>query len=287
MTSRLSDITDRTEGVRQLNSVVGAMTGIASARARTARAEIAAVDRYAKTVAAAMGRVGMRKTGDIVEQGNVPEHLTLVVFCAEQGFVGAFSERVLDFVAADFATADIFLIGTRGGATAAERGIAPLWQAGLPSHSTSIPKFADRLVQVVLDHMTTGKSSSLEVIHTVWRSGAPHIERKVLFPADPAPRTNATVNAPLTNLPVQTLLEELGADYLHAQLCNAALHAFAAENEARMTVMTKAQAQIERELGTLEAIERRVRQEAITAEIIEIAAGELASRHADQAGADK
>jgi F-type H+-transporting ATPase subunit gamma len=286
MTGRLSDITDRIEGVRQLDSVVGAMTGIASARARIARAEIAAVDRYASTVAAAIGRVGMGKAGDFVGQGTAPEPLTLVVFCAEQGFVGAFSERVLDFVAADLATADIFLIGTRGGATAAERGIVPLWQAGLPSHSASIPKFADRLVQVVLDHMTTGNSSALEVIHTVWRSGAPHIERKVLFPADPAPQSIAAVNAPLTNLPVQELLEELGADYLHAQLCHAALHAFAAENEARMIVMTKAQAQIERELGKLEATERRVRQEEITAEIIEIAAGEMASRHNHQAGVD-
>lgn len=287
MTGRLSDITDRIEGIRQLNGVVGAMTGIASARARTARAEIAAVDRFAATVAAAMGQVGMEKTGDIARQRTATETLTLVVFCAEQGFVGAFSERVLDFVAADLATADIFLIGTRGGATAAERGIAPLWQAGLPSHSASIPRFADHLVQVVLDHLAKGKSSSLEVIHTVWRSGAPHIERKVLFPADPAPKSDAAVNPPLTNLPVQVLLEDLGADYLHAQLCNAALHAFAAENEARMTVMTKAQAQIERELGMLEATERRVRQEAITAEIIEIAAGEMASRHSHQTGADK
>jgi F0F1-type ATP synthase gamma subunit len=41
-------------------------------------------------------------------------------------------------------------------------------------------------------------------------------------------------NAPLLNLAPEALLSELTADYLHAQLCNAALHAFAAENEARM-----------------------------------------------------
>ena len=45
-----------------------------------------------------------------------------------------------------------------------------------------------------------------------------------------------------------------------------------------MAVMTTAQAKIEREIKTLEATERRVRQEAITSEIIEIAAGEIASR---------
>ena len=278
MTDRLSDITDRIEGVRQLNGVVGAMTGIASARARTARAQIAAVDRYAATVAAAMGRVGLGKTPDVTGQMATSKPLTLVVFCAEQGFVGAFSERVLDFVGADLATADIFLIGTRGGATAADRGIAPLWQAALPSNSASIPKFADRLVQVVLEHVATGTPSVLEAIYTVWKSGTPHVKRRALFPVDPALQSNVTITTPLTNLPAQELLEELGADYLHARLCNAALHAFAAENEARMAVMTTAQAKIERELEALEASERRVRQEAITAEIIEIAAGEMASR---------
>ena len=295
MTDRLSGISDRIEGVRQLNSVVGAMTGIASARARTARAQIAAVDRYATTVAAAMGRVSLGDSGDARGSKPPPGKLALVVFCAEQGFVGAFSERVLDFAGADLATADIFLIGSRGAATAAERGVAPLWQAGLPSHSASIPKFADRLVQAVLDHIASGNPAALEAIYTVWRSGGPHIRRKVLFPADRAPKSNTgasanvsvPVSAPLTNLPTQALLEELGADYLHAQLCNAALHAFASENEARMSVMTSAQAQIRRELETLEATERRVRQEAITAEIIEIAAGEMASRRSKPAGTGK
>ena len=71
---------------------------------------------------------------------------------------------------------------------------------------------------------------------------------------------------------------ELTADYLHAQLCNAALHAFAAENEARMEAMAAAHNQIERQLSSLRATQRLVRQEEITAEIIELAAGETASR---------
>ena len=73
-------------------------------------------------------------------------------------------------------------------------------------------------------------------------------------------------------------MSELTADDLHAQLCNAALHAFAAENEARMEVMAAAHDQIERQLSALHARQQNVRQEEITAEIIELAAGETASR---------
>ena len=85
-------------------------------------------------------------------------------------------------------------------------------------------------------------------------------------------------NTPLLNLPSETLLIELTADYLHAQLCKTALHAFAAENEARMEAMASARSQIERQLSALQATRRTVRQEEITAEIIELAAGETASR---------
>ena len=88
----------------------------------------------------------------------------------------------------------------------------------------------------------------------------------------------ASGDALLQNLASETLLIALAADYLHAQLCNTALQAFAAENEARMEVMASARSQIERQLSTLQATQRIVRREEITPEIIELAAGETASR---------
>ena len=60
MTERLADINARIEGVRQLGAVVNAMKGIAAARARTARAQLDAVDSYAATIAAAISSVSSR-----------------------------------------------------------------------------------------------------------------------------------------------------------------------------------------------------------------------------------
>lgn len=74
------------------------------------------------------------------------------------------------------------------------------------------------------------------------------------------------------------LLGDLTAAYLHAQLCKAALHAFAAENEARLESMTDARTQIDRQLTIVQARQRTVRQDDITEEIIELAAGETASQ---------
>jgi F-type H+-transporting ATPase subunit gamma len=73
------------------------------------------------------------------------------------------------------------------------------------------------------------------------------------------------------------LIDSFGADYFHALVCRTALHAFAAENDARLEAMSAAGNQIARELEVFRATLRRVRQEAITAEIIELGTGAAAA----------
>jgi F-type H+-transporting ATPase subunit gamma len=280
MAERLADISARIDGMGQLGAVVNAMRGIAAARALQARAQIVAVDGYAATIAAAIGRaltLAPAARPGAVQRSTRP---ALVLFCAEQGFAGAFSERVLDAVGADLAASDLFLIGTRGAAAAAERGVAADWTSAMPSHSLGVPKLADRIAEALYARIATGDIDRLDAVFSQWSPGhGVHVARRRLFPLDMAqfhePKETA---APLLNMTPERLLSALTADYMHAQLCNTALHAFAAENEARMEAMASARSQIERQLASLLARRRLVRQEEITAEIIELAAGETATR---------
>jgi len=280
MTERLADITARIAGMSQLGAVVNAMRGMAAARAQQARGQLVAVDSYAATIAAAIGRSLALAPGVRPDGQGPAARPALVLFCAEQGFAGAFSERVLDGAAADLAGAELFLIGTRGGAVAAERGVAAGWKSPMPSHSLGIPKLADRIAEALFARIATGEINRLDTMFSQWQPGhGIRVECRRLLPLDMTtfarPRDGG---APLVNLAPDTLVSELAADYLHAQLCDAALHAFAAENEARMETMASARHQIERQLADLQAVQRQVRQEEITAEIIELAAGETASR---------
>jgi F-type H+-transporting ATPase subunit gamma len=52
---------------------------------------------------------------------------------------------------------------------------------------------------------------------------------------------------------------------------------FAAENEARMQAMVAARQSVSRRLDELTASSRRLRQEQITEEVVELAAGTIAS----------
>lgn len=278
MTERLADISARIDGIRQLGAVVNAMKGIAAARAHVARGQLAAVDSYAGTIAAAMARILIRDgvTAGDNTQGN--DKTGLLVFCAEQGFAGAFSERVLDSLGGGIDPANLFLIGTRGVSVAAARGVTPRWTAALPSHTPGIPKLADRITTAIFDAVGHDHIDRLDVIFTGWASGRPTVRRQRIFPIDLADLPPVTAEPPLIQLPKDALLASLGQDYFNAQVCKAALHAFAAENEARMEAMTSAGSQIARELEQFEATLRRVRQEAITAEIIELGTGAVAVR---------
>ena len=259
---------------------MNAMRGIAAARAQQARAQLTAVDRYETSIARAIARVLSLVPAD----HNAPTHnrgrLALVLVCAEQGFAGAFSERVLDAAGPDLGTAELFVAGTRGAAAIAERNIKPSWSREMPSHSTGIPKLAGTIATALYARLAMGDIHRLEAIFCRWQPGqGVQAARQVLLPLDPAAFASSVIMVPpLLNLAPAVLLQALTADYLHAELCHAALHGFAAENEARMEAMAAAHSQTERQLASLQATQRRVRQEEITAEIIELAAGEEASR---------
>jgi F-type H+-transporting ATPase subunit gamma len=280
MTERLADISAHISGIRQLGTVVNAMRGIAAARAQQARGQLVAVDRYAATIAVAIGRALALAPAPRPDGTRKSSRPALVLFCAEQGFAGTFSERLLDGVAGDLPAADLFLIGTRGRTVAQERGLATRWTSALPAHPLGIPKLADQILEALYARIAAGEIDRLDAVFSQWQPGrGGQVERRRLFPFDPSAfPPSAESDRPLVNLPPEALLNDLTADYMHAQLCNAALHAFAAENEARMEAMAAARAQIDRRLTDLQATQSRVRQEEITIEIIELAAGETASR---------
>jgi F-type H+-transporting ATPase subunit gamma len=283
MTDRLADISARIDGIRQLGAVVNAMKGIAAARASTARAEIEAVDSYAATIAAAISdALGPASAAPSMEsfRGQVEGCTGILVFCAEQGFAGAFSERVLDSIEDDLPGTSLFLIGTRGLSVAEARGIEPAWSAPMSSHTPGIPRLADRIATAIYRALGHGSVSQMDMVHAEWTSGQPRVVRQVLLPVDLSDLPPPGATRPLTQLPKDALIESLSGDYLHALVCRAALHAFAAENEARMEAMSAAGSQITRELGDFEATLRRVRQEAITAEIIELGTGAASARDA-------
>jgi len=77
------------------------------------------------------------------------------------------------------------------------------------------------------------------------RGASIKIDRHSLLPIDLSRFARPVQNhPPLTTLAPWALLERLASEYIYAQLCEAATHAFTAENEARMMAMASAKTNI-------------------------------------------
>ncbi len=281
MAERLADVSAQIQNIRQLEAVVTAMRGIAASRAQRARSLLGGIDAYSSVVSHAIGQaLTLMPADDRSGRRLRRDGMGLILFCAEQGFAGAFSERVFDAAIADLAHARTLVIGTRGLVLAEERGLAPSWSAAMATHVDAVPSLANDIADALYAQIADGAVSSVEIV--VPRSvsgGAVRIDRYSLLPLDLGLFARLPESMPpLTTLPPQELLERLTAEYVYARLCEAAMHAYEAENQARMMTMTAARSNIETRLVTLAQREQQLRQEEITSEIVELAAGAEALR---------
>lgn len=273
MAEDLASVRARIRGVQQLDAVIGAMRGIAAAHAQQSRALLPGVRAYAAVVSQAIAQA-LRLVDADARRGAAPGGVGRVVFCAEQGFVGGFAEHVLIQTAAR-GPADIFLVGSRGLLLAASHGIAPVWQSAMATQPAGISALCIRIAEALYEHMATTRIAAVDVVYPLWSSSVGlSVECRSLLPLDTTrfavPRTGMP---PLITLPPAELLTGLADEYVFASLCEAAMHAFAAENEARAAAMVRARSKVQDMLEDLALTEHRVRQEAITAELVELAAG--------------
>lgn len=281
MSERLSDVKARIGSVRQLSAVISAMRGIAAARAREASGELDGVRAYADTIAGAIGRAL-----SFLPEGQAPEagrdgggQRAVVALCAEEGFAGAFSEHVLEGAAALLSgrSGELLIVGDRGLIAAAERGLEVSWSTPMIIHVGQASDVASRIVDEVYRRVESDRVHEIFVVHAgTGSSGTAPLCQNRLVPFDfgqfPAVGGGS---APLMTLSPEALLARLAEEYVFAEICEALVLSFSAENEARLRAMIAAKSNVENVLDDLVARSRRLRQEEITNEILELAEGAL------------
>jgi F-type H+-transporting ATPase subunit gamma len=282
MADRLSDTVAQIQNVRQLNAVVTAMRGIAAARAQKGRSVLAGIEAYSEIIARTIGEaLNLLPVEATAPPAQDRPKRGLILFCAEQGFAGAFSERVFNAAGTDVDTATNLIVGTRGYAIAGDRGITVHWSTAMTTHIDGIPNFANQLAEVLYRYLAQNVFATVDVLFSRSISGSISVDRYSLLPIDFSRfECQPERERPLITLAPELLLERLAAEYIYAQLCQAAMHAFVAENEARMIAMLAAKSNTDTKLDALVRREQRLRQEEITIEIIELAAGAEAARSA-------
>lgn len=285
MTERLGDIEARLGSVHQLSAVIGAMRGIAAARTMEASKHLDGVRTYASTVALAIGRA-LALVPDMQDQPSGGQNgqggQVIIALCAEQGFAGSFSRRVLDHVRAMMQTGtdgrfELLLAGDRGLLSAIEYEITPDWSAPMIASTAQAASLSNRITDALFERIGRGDVQRVFLVHAIPdHAVVSNIVERQLVPFDFSRFAGlATDEPPLLNLSPRRLLSSLVEEYVFAELCEAVVLSYAAENEARMRAMMSAQRNVDETLETLTAAARLQRQEEITNEIGELSASIL------------
>lgn len=274
MSGRLAEVGQHLATTRELGVVVGAMRGIAAARVQEARQHLDGVRAYAATLGTAIGEALalLPEPQRPAATADGRAHTLVLALCAEQGFVGGFNERVLDAAQGVLDRgAQLWLLGERGELGARERGLLVDWTAPMAVHLDEVPALAGRLGDALYARLGSGTAQRVALVHG--QPGRSEVLVRSLLPFDYSRfAVSRRRQAPYLTLTPARLIADLADEYLYAELCEALVLSFAAENEARMQAMVAAQGNVEARRDELLAEFRRVRQDEITEEIVELSA---------------
>jgi len=276
---RYTQIHAHARSIAQLGNVISAMRGVAAARAQQSKQQLESVRRYADIVTGAISQILPIVPDEVIQRNDVHATKAVVLIGAEHGFAGAFSEHILTSAGSEIASLVLLVIGSRALRLVSARGLKPVWNAQMVSQLSNTSALADRICTELYHQIQIGHVNSIDVIHAkpVEPQGF-EILRQQLLPLDYTRfRQDEARQAPILNLTPQALLDRLTGEYLFAQLNEAIVHSFAAENSARLQTMNAARENIKQRMESLTSDERLARQSEITAEIVELATGSMAA----------
>ncbi|KWC91579.1 F0F1 ATP synthase subunit gamma [Burkholderia cepacia] len=285
MSNRLDEVQNRLGTVGELESVVRAMRGIAATRTQEALSRLpgirACADLIGLAIADAMG-IAAQCPSESREPPVTADTHVFIVIGAEHGFVGTYNQRVFQSICAPANVAvEYFVVGDRARAAADGLNLPVTWSSEMIGHADMVSDLAARIIDALYGRLRHGNASHVTLVHGAPQAaGESAVQSTSLLPFDfrrfePARRPFQ----PVVTLPIQQLQERLAEEYVYTQVCEAIILSFAAENEARMRAMIAAKRNIDDTAQRLNRDYHRLRQEQITAEIVELSTveGTLAS----------
>jgi F-type H+-transporting ATPase subunit gamma len=273
--TRLAEIQGHIASMDELLDIVGAMRSLAGMRVHEAQSALPGIRRYADSMAEAIGAALLLMPPPTAAP-EAPGRRALVLCATEHGFVGGFNEHLVEAAQAALEERDLlFVLGSRGGALALERGRQPSWLRPMATRLAGAPETVNQLAAELYRRIVRGEISRVEVMFSRYRQGsAPTIERRLLLPLDVVSLAlKQPRQPPLHNLSPRPLLEKLMAEYVFALLTEAAVESISSENAARFAAMESAHDNVTKKLSQLHQSAQQARQTEITAELLDLITG--------------
>ena len=282
----LIDLRRRIRAVKSTQQITKAMKMIAASRLRRAQDRVVASRPYAQRMLQVLQGLASRvdpEAHPLLQRGSADGRPLVIIVTADRGLCGSFNSNIIK-AAGQFIVTEgrgqqvtVGLVGRKGRDFFRRRGFEVLIdQTGIFQRLSFA--HAQDIASVAIEEFTAGRASSVHLIYNEFKSVM--AQRLIVEPLLPIPRIegDATPGTDYLYEPSpEAIFAELLPRYVEAQIYRALLESNASFFAAQMTAMDAATRNSSEMLDNLTLYMNKVRQAAITREIIEVVSGASAT----------
>jgi F-type H+-transporting ATPase subunit gamma len=283
----LIDLRRRIRAVKNTQQITKAMKMVAASKLRRAQARIMNARPYAAQMQRVLGSVAARVDSSVhplltVREARADSRTLLIIVTADKGLCGSFNTNVVKaggaYIVESAQKCTLGLVGRKGRDFFARRGFAVLFeQIGI--FQTLRYEDARAIAQTAIDAFVSGEVDRVMLVYNEFRSVmTQRVVVDQLLPIARADIDSAPVPAEnqidyLYEPSPQEIFNQLLPRYVEVQVYRALLESNAAFFAAQMTAMDTATKNSTDMIADLTLYMNKVRQAAITREIIEVVSG--------------
>jgi F-type H+-transporting ATPase subunit gamma len=281
----LLDLRRRIRAVKSTQQITKAMKMISASKLRRAQERVVGARPFALQMQRVLNSLASRVDPSshplLAEREDTPDsNVLLIVVTADKGLCGGFNTNIIKAASGFINHADspiaVGLVGRKGRDFFRRRGFeVRLEEVGIFLRV----KYADakRIAGAAIEEFTSGRVSKVFIVHNEFKSVMQQrVTTEQLLPVQMGsdPREAQGGQTPYIYEPGPArILSDLLPKHIEIQVYRALLESAAAEHAARMTAMDAATKNSGEIIDTLTLYMNKVRQAAITREIIEVVSG--------------
>ncbi len=285
----LENLRSKTEGAKDLKSVVGALKAMAASNIVQYETAVGALGDYYYTVA--LGFIAYfkaEKIEAISEKKQVKKNgettVYAIVFGSDQGLVARFNDSMADFVAASLKALpgkkEIWCIGERVQLLLSDAGLTTAKLYPVPNDVNAITPLVTEILNRSRESQEKGDIQEFYIFHNQPKVGAgytPVMQR--FLPLDEKWKESLEeIKWPTKLLPQiagdpKSTLTALINEYLFTSLFKASIESLSSENASRLAAMQRAEKNISDLLEDLGKKYHRLRQSSIDEELFDVVSG--------------
>jgi F-type H+-transporting ATPase subunit gamma len=288
----LRDIKQKISGVKKTKQITRAMNMVAAARLRSTQAKMENFAPYARKFSEVLGNLAGQISQDVhplLSKREKVSRVELLHFTADRGLCGSFNmnsinraEKWVKEQGAKGLDVRLTLVGKKG-RDYFRRKAVPVTAAHTNIYGTVDISFVNKMTAGFIQRFMAGETDEVYVLFSRFLSMARQEPALVkLIPIEP-PKQEGSEGQRVDYLyepSSEQLLVDLLPKHINVQILNAFLQQETSEHAARMAAMDNATKNCSELVSSLTLIYNKVRQSAITAELMDIVGGAEALRNA-------